>query len=188
MNTLPTINANIHVRHGKALLEHFWDEAVTHWINWASIEHRIKISSPSDRQCNIKLIHRIFHSCCWANCFNNQTSPHCPSCPCTMEDQKHIFSCPSRLRHSLRAKNLATFKCTLQQLNTAPDMLALMCDAIKQWENNPTHTPTVTFCSNDTFGCTVQEVVLNQLDIGWEQFLHGITSLNWNKAQQLYYD
>jgi hypothetical protein len=112
----------------KLCSKHGWDEVAYNSIDWVAqgraLHNLIKHKSTLVKYLNdILPVSKLVHQ------FDPKYPANCPSCPATIEDREHFWRCPAVSRHKWRKECQSNMLGTLQDLDTAPPIQALLLDA-----------------------------------------------------------
>jgi hypothetical protein len=98
-----------------------------------------------------------------------------------MEDAVHIIRCQQEGATEIWNNSLKKLKSSLRNLDTPRQVTVVICDRLNSWRNNeeavliPTSIPP-----------TFQSVLRAQDILGWECFLQGFWSVQWEEVQLAY--
>jgi len=150
---------------------------VTHSIDWESLETAMNglplaqwLGSQTSSQVSPK----------WENmhCLGLWSKAQCPQCTCPMEDNKHIFKCPSKLVTKQWTKVMEELDQWLQTAKTHPQLWKDIVEGLPQW-----HDQTLR-CRPKTEGSMAGQI---QDCIGWGLALEGCLAKRWQEEQELFW-
>jgi len=153
----------------KLLKDNEWTEEVFQRIDWDSY-HRAIISLPRPHRLSIsKLSHNLWNT----NCQNSKFYGHESSCPyCSMpETQQHVFYCPSATATENRTQALQTLQQSLSKAST-PTVLLQQISTMLISPSAP------------ALSAALQNLVQDQLSIGWQGLPRGHLSKHWKAFYQ----
>jgi hypothetical protein len=111
--------------------------------------------------------------------WKKQPMEECPRCG-TQETAQHVWVCKGNGASSVWESSLNTLQSWLVSVNTDPDLQHPLISHLQSWRDQvlgPTFTP-----------LHLQQLIDDQMAIGWNRCLEGWLSVHWASAQQRYYN
>lgn len=108
-------------------------------------------------------------------------SAKCPQCDYPVEDAYHVIKCPNPAAITVWEDSLKKLFNWMDDTKTGPELRDVIIDSLCQWKQ-PINSPTT---ANIT--PSLQQLLQEQADIGWYNFLDGFLSTGWAETQVRYY-
>ena len=98
-----------------------------------------------------------------------------------------MFTCQAPSAIANREKNLTELKQELEGLETAPIITRAIIGGLREVHQGA--IPSAYSCGTGSFdgGITISDIIRDQADIGWVNFLCGRFSVQWKEAQKRHY-
>ena len=109
------------------------------------------------------------------------TVTKCPCCGNDDETWAHIFQCPSDYSKEFREEHLDDVKEQFTQLKLPADVVTSIIDNVRRWLNK------TTLMRDDTEQQELEEVLMEQDNIGWDNMLVGRISTRWRQLFEARY-
>ncbi len=103
----------------------------------------------------------------------------CPRCG-EFEDASHVWQCKGANAEKVWRKAIADLETWMESVQTDPEVQEVIIAKLISWWSGSENNYTVPF--------QLQPAVQQQNDIGWNNFLEGWVSFEWELVQQAYYD
>ena len=159
-----------------------WDASTLHSIHWGAHTLAIKRTMIPHTHL-VKLLHRMLPTHALANKFDGGTRT-CPLCSSNHEDFAHIIRCEHPSRERWRTEFLSALRDLHIHTNTSPRLSALMLDGIRLWFTSQPETDVSV--APEAYHPTLQSLVNQQNQIGWDQLFLGRFCKEWSLYQQRY--
>jgi hypothetical protein len=153
-----------------------------HSIDWEACEHAIKLLG----------LHRSLWIPTWLAGFapvgkvqhRNKFQDHaeCPRCS-AFETTAHVLLCSAPQAQRQWDASLSSLDQWLTQALTLPDLQAAILTRLRAWRDQDVNPPEPSF-----HWPGVNNIVLDQDEVGWRAFLEGCVLQAWAAKQQEYYD
>ena len=114
--------------------------------------------------------------------WNQRLIDNCPRCGMANEDTTHILKCPSASARKVWKQSILSLDEWLVKKKTCPDLRKLLMHMIRRWRMGLE----VTYLATCKFEWC-EDVYKTQKMIGWKQMMGGCVSLEWAKAQDIYF-
>ena len=103
----------------------------------------------------------------------------CPTCHCEEEVPAHLPICPHESREAWRQKLKSNFKKKLEKAHTEPPLIQIATDGLQAFLDN-------TDLAMQPYDPTYHDLVEEQNEIGWDNFMKGRWSKHWTQMQDDY--
>ena len=110
-----------------------------------------------------------------------RNSASCPRCSAEVEDTLHIIQCPDTAATSLWDSRLTEFKYWLIETHTTPLLAQSICQRLQNWRSNSEFLVLPLSLSPE-----MSDAIHDQDFLGWDKFLLGFWSKQWEGAQERY--
>ena len=110
-----------------------------------------------------------------------KTTASCPRCSADVEDTIHIIQCPDTSATALWNSRLTEFKYWLIEMYTTPILAQNICNRLQQWRSN-SEFPILP----GSLTPPIRAAIRDQDSLGWDKFLLGFWSNQWEGAQERY--
>jgi len=114
----------------------------------------------------------------WMKRWKERETADCPRCG-AFEDAPHVLLCPGKGTLALWNNLLTSLSNWMTSVQTAPCIMEAILIGLNNWRFGYT-----TSFPNDTL---IRVALAQQFDIGWNLFLEGWISIEWETAQQSHY-
>ncbi len=114
----------------------------------------------------------------WMKRWKERETADCPRCG-AFEDAPHVLLCPGKGTLALWNNLLTSLSNWMTSVQTAPYIMEAIFIGLNNWRFGYT-----TSFPNDTL---IRVALAQQFDIGWNLFLEGWISIEWETAQQSHY-
>ena len=118
-----------------------------------------------------------------AKIIGTQEYAECPRCDYPAEDNHHVLECGSKGSRKVWHKALKNLDSWLRKIGTDPDIVRAIMLIIPRWHCADLQS---TYCPGN-INNEVQQAVREQHIISWNNFMDGLWSTRWAKAQEMYY-
>ena len=150
----------------------WWSHRVFDAVDWTSHGRALQ-KHGQHRTTLVKLIHKILPLGKRVARYDKKYPPNCPSCRAPNKNLQHFWSCQAATRITWRRQFLKDLKMKLIKLETGPEVRHLLVSKLQavldgQSPNTiPVHP-------------SLEEIGIQQDQIGWEQILRGRFGWVWN--------
>jgi ribonuclease HI len=157
-----------------------WRDTIIDKIWWYPSEKSIESLSPGEKI----IIHKFMHKRLPCNKKEHLYYPYltsdCKYCPNTIEDQNHVLRCPCcDKRDDLRKQLVKQLDHEMRLLRTNINTNRVIIGYVKAWLENRRNPNIRTMVDNPSL--TLIQAVQDQNQLGWDQFISGRISINWEK-------
>ncbi len=149
------------------------------WVQWDAVgqamqstprTRRVFVSKHTVGMCGVgKYLYR----------WKQRSSDACPRCG-DSEDTTHVWKCKGADADKVWDNAMIALEEWMVSVQTDPDVQEAIIAQLNNWRLGIDNTYTVPF--------QLQPAVDQQTDIGWNNFLEGWVSFEWELVQQAYYD
>ncbi|MGL5936607.1 MAG: hypothetical protein ACRCZI_13415, partial [Cetobacterium sp.] len=109
-----------------------------------------------------------------------QTNAGCPRCEHELETTRHVQQCQGYAANTAFSQNMTKVQQFLTREQTRPDVHEAIVGCIQKWRaQQPIHL--------NEYARDVQEVIMQQHQIGWLDFLECLPAKGWQSLQKRYY-
>ena len=118
---------------------------------------------------------------------NNEThSPRCPICHIADEDNDHIYHCIYHTMIKFQVKTLHKIPQLLETNKTHSLITGMITHHLYTWMKLKHTTHLICFNTKVNLHKIIQQAILDQNDIGWDQFICGRIRIHWSKANIIF--
>jgi len=118
------------------------------------------------------------------------TTPLCPGCNTHEETLQHVWSCDFPATVAAREAMFDTYKTTLQDFPTPPQLIEVIVHGIQQWillQNGGIQRQIAPTIANISLSAVTAAYTEQTTKIRWDAFLRGRVSLAWGSAYKVYF-
>ena len=152
-------------------------------VDWDSMDKAMSKVSLARRQWVTKFESGICGTGRMMKRWKKRVIDNCPRCGCSNETTSHVLKCKAVSAVTVWDKSIESLEEWLRANKTCPDLRRLLLHIMDRWRNDLR----VTNISNYEFDICNKVYVAQEL-IGWRQMLGGCLTIEWAKAQQVYYE
>jgi hypothetical protein len=158
-----------------------WTRGLGQTVHWKFFSTASKASSAARRLWVTKTTSGFFASGKMMKARRERTDASCPRCQFPVEDRLHIFQCPHPDAQNLWNSAMDKFADHLISIDTDVSVANLICWHMNRWQN-----PSYTSPQPSDYPVNFREAFNAQDELGWEAFLFGFLSIQWEAVQQAY--
>jgi hypothetical protein len=176
------IYAHVHLPELKAYLikRNRFTEVTYAQVDWAATAQAMKNFPINQRH------HVVKHTSGWcsvgkmAKRWRLRPNDHCPRCG-EPETTRHVWQCRHPKANKVWIRSVEILRRELGRLQTAPEIIQAISQRLLSWKQTETLPP---FQSNFP---GLQALITQQDELGWEMFLKGTITKEWQTVQATYY-
>lgn len=150
-------------------------------IDWQAQEDALQTSSLPMKTWATKQAVGTFGNNKWMHRWGFHPNTQCPRCDAPVEDAYHVLRCPQLAAIQTWEASLQKLSNWMLEVKTDPELKDALIAHLRHWKQ-PSQLLTPT-----TLPPYLQELLQEQENIGWHNFLEGFVSIGWAEIQARYY-
>jgi hypothetical protein len=166
-----------------------WSINVFPMVAWEAFSKAFKRLSRPRQITYAKLTHSLLQTNSRNHLYYNST-PLCPGCKIQEETIQHVWSCHFPATVLARQELLDTYKTTLSEFPTPPQLIDVILHGIQQWmliQNGDVRRQIAPTAADISLSAVMAAYTEQTTRIRWDAFLRGRVSLAWGPAYRAYF-